>query len=279
MALPPPACYRPFLSGRYEAGMGLSPLGTDFGQNERDRMVFQRDREHDLYRQAKADAMAHGASTCFDQDDCPERLRKAVTEWAVQQMDHAAIPRASDNLQTMVAGLQEDMAIVRCNEDRDWVCWAHICLPSGWDPGKVIGQSFAHIHQVVPGMETLVKSGHKIARHMTLQGPWVRFVWGLQFDDRLDQHPDRRTNARFDPTQGNMWLRVERQLLVPFADHDAAVFVIRPYVYDLHRALADGSHREALIAALNSMSPASRRYKNVFDGFDQIISHIQSQTD
>jgi hypothetical protein len=58
--------------------------------------------------------------------------------------------------------------------------------------------------------------------------PRYRFVWGLQTHPKLDCHPLRTPRPGFNGRE--LWLRVERQVLLPLPEHDALVFLIHPYV-------------------------------------------------
>ena len=51
---------------------------------------------------------------------------------------------------------------------------------------------------------------------MIERGPYVRFVWTLSADDCLDHHPEEGNRLPWDSHQGRGWLRVERQVTVPF---------------------------------------------------------------
>ena len=57
--------------------------------------------------------------------------------------------------------------------------------------------------------------------------------------------------------------------------HKAALFVIRPFVLTVNEALPDASDAEKLIAALRSMSPESRRYKNIDASFDPLLTFLE----
>jgi hypothetical protein len=56
--LPRPPRYYPLAHGKYEVAAGLRPLGTDFGNGDTDRKVFQFDSEFPRYRRTKELARA-----------------------------------------------------------------------------------------------------------------------------------------------------------------------------------------------------------------------------
>ncbi|MDX1566078.1 MAG: DUF3445 domain-containing protein, partial [Phycisphaeraceae bacterium] len=144
--------------------MGLRSVETDFGNGHRDRRILQRDRDHAAYRRAKQAVFELDPNLCTGRVDCPQDLLDAAGKLLSDAAVRASIRLNGERLEQWALELQEDLAIVRWDAGHDWVCWAHICLPSGWDPSKVIGKSFSDIHRVVPGMDRLVQSGLKIAR-------------------------------------------------------------------------------------------------------------------
>jgi len=160
---------------------------------------------------------------------------------------------------------------------REWVSMLDVRLPSGWDPAKKIGHSFADVHAPVPGMDTINRAGPTVVKMMIDKPPMQRFVWGVQYDDTLAHHPRRRTRGGFDPDRPNVFVRVERQVTVGFPSVRAALFIIRLYVYPLEALSAD--ERSALADAIESMSPEARRYKGVDQHTEALLKHIRMTGD
>lgn len=161
---------------------------------------------------------------------------------------------------------QDDFAVVRLCDGRDWVAALHVSLPSHWSPERVIGKSFAATHTVVPGMK--LASSAQMVEAMIHSGPFERYAWGVQFDSRLDGHPERPA-ARFNSSDPKVYVRVERQVTVGFPAHGAALFLIQPHLFG-----EDEVDRLALLEGLRQMTPEQRRYKAVADCFDALCAHL-----
>ena len=82
--------------------------------------------------------------------------------------------------------------------------------------------------------------------------------------------PPPPPQSPFDPERPAAWLRVERQCILGLPEHDAAVFTIRTFLHDLRTLRCDASIANPLAAAIGSMSPEARRYKNLGTSADAI---------
>jgi hypothetical protein len=103
---------------------------------------------------------------------------------------------------------------------------------------------------------------------MIERGPHVRFVWTLKPDDHLDHHPDLAHPGW--SMDGPGYLRVERQVTVPFAEVGAALFLIRTYLYPF--ASLSPAERATLAEAVRTMPPAAAAYKGIAPARDVILS-------
>lgn len=166
----------------------------------------------------------------------------------------------------------EDMAVVRVNAatGTDETTALHLCAPSHWRAEDKIGHGFLSTHLPVPGMEKISAASGPLLKGVMERGPFVRFTWGIEFDDRLNHHPDAppgiassEWNRRvFDPRADvPAYLRVERQVFWGLPEASVFVFAIRVYLTD---ALDLPREEQMLLArALRSMSPESRAYKGL----------------
>ena len=150
-----------------------------------------------------------------------EAIRDAACRFLVE---HYPIPLDRPHtLDGLAMQIQEDLAIVRAR-GRDWVAAVHACFPSGWRPEEKVGQPFAALHRVVPGMK--LDNSAQIVEAMIRSGPFERYAWGVQFEPRMDGHPSH-PKAPFDPTAPRIFVKVERQVTIGFPEHDAALFLMR----------------------------------------------------
>ena len=148
-----------------------------------------------------------------------------------------------------------DLAVVKLDREgpkpADWLCYVHVWLPSGWEPEHAADRSFRELHAPVP----IVKPGHReagagvFANLLSSATPRYRFVWGLQTHPKLDAHPLRTPPPAFDGA--DLWLRVERQVLLPVPEHEAVIFLIHPFVDPVDRLTAEQG--ASLVAAVRDM--------------------------
>ena len=180
--------------------------------------------------------------------------------------------------------VQEDFALCRQAQERDFLCALHICAPSHWSPEVKIGQSFFQVHAPVPGIEKLNRSASQMVQAMIHKGPFVRFVWSFVTDERLNHHPQpppgwdlaewkgRSFHLQNDPP---FFLRVERQTTFGFPELNFAFFSIRISFWSANEIRADEQKRQNLLGALHSMSPESRRYKGVENCFSELTAWLK----
>ena len=305
--LPPPARYRPWLSGRYETGPGLHRLGTDFGNGRLDGHLFQVDCEWPGYLEAKHEARAEalhkyvatalapgeeGALARFIIEtlsrESPDlftwtpvsgggrlhcRPSGEILEVDGQGRLQAARggghrPPYAGVFDALACQVQEDLVLVRV-DGGDSVCALHVCFPNHWAPADKLGQDFAALHAPVPGMERTRARGPVLLQAALEKGPYVRFAWGLATDTRLNHHPEPPPGhdpeawqgRRFDPSRPRLFVRVERQALSGLPGTRLVLFTIRTRFTDV--TALDDAELDALVRALDSMSPAQRRYKGL----------------
>ncbi len=175
--------------------------------------------------------------------------------------------------------IQPDLAVVvRDVKGIDRVAAVHVCGVSHWRPVEKLGQSFFQTHTVVPGMERINAAASKMVDAMINQGPFVRFVWGVESDDRLNHHPDAPAEWDQEEWYGRLfdrypfWGRVERQTLLGLPSVDTSLFVIHPKT--IAGPSIRGPERGALLAAVQSMSVEARLYKGVDTHFEALVAQL-----
>ena len=260
---------------------GLFAFGTDFGNGAADTRFFQFDAQVEetlaakravLERfgplpgalcRTKAEVDAHRAVLSFMdatlREEAPERWGGEPRAPAEPGEHYAAIARR----------IQEDFAVVHVDASgANAIIAAHVCFPSGWRPERILGRDFSTIHAPIPEFERVGAAASKLVDAMLTRGPYVRFVWTVSPDAALDHHPDHWERLSFSDQAARGYLRVERQLTVPFPDVSASLFLIRTYLYPFDSL--DEPERRVLRSAIDGMSPALRRYKGLL-GFEPRI--------
>ncbi|MFA6108264.1 MAG: heme-dependent oxidative N-demethylase subunit alpha family protein, partial [Candidatus Latescibacterota bacterium] len=157
----------------------------------------------------------------------------------------------------------------------------HLCFPYRWTAEEKIGLDFVTMHLPVPGIENFRRPG--MVNIMLQKGPLVRFVWEVVTDTRLNHHPEpppgvpleRWQRRPFDPEDPRFFLRVERVVIWSFPDQEAALLAVRVSFQDGAAIRRDPTRRDALCAAIASMSPESLRYKGLAEYRDQILAWLQ----
>jgi hypothetical protein len=263
------ARYFPITARPLRMSAGLNRFGTDFGQAERDREFFQVDGERARYLVAKRQAPAE--RRVFGTDHAASRrARKAALAWmrdtlareAPDVLVSAAHDRdARDEFDALARSLQEDFCVLGAGEDyAGRAALIDVRFPSGWRPERLRDASFLATHAPVPGFPGDAQAAQSMVRAMVERGPFVRFVWTLSPDARLDRHPDLLGMASWQRPEG-VFLRVERQVTVPLKAADASLFLIRVYVYPFGELTSDQQART--LAALAAMPDEIRAYKHL----------------
>jgi len=293
--LPAPARYFPVkpLPLRMEAG--LARLGTDFGNGTADRLFFQVDDRLDAYLAAKR-AVPPSRHALLARDDAERSVHEEVAAWlrATLAREHPERLAAADaeargssapTLFCVARVVQEDLVVLRRLPDgrgrREGVdadggtsaIGVHVSLPSGWRPERIHGTSFGFIHGPVPDFAKHPDAERSMVAAMVERGPYVRFVWTVATDDRLDQHPDGPPRAPWR-ADGPGFLRVERQLTVPFPAVDASLFLIRVYLYAFPSLTPD--ERGVLARAVEAMPDTVARYKGLAEARGAIVAAVRA---
>lgn len=307
--LPSPAIYTPWTNGLYQVAPALRPLGTDFGNGDADQRIFQLDTELDKYQQNKRTALRERRGKYVRGWKLSREVERAAIEFIVTRLvveypdrftadwegDARVLESAgrrwilpatgpetdSPALDLLMRLVPEDLAIVSTGPG-DWISYLHLCSPSHWAAEEKIGRSFFDTHVPIPGFERVNAAAAGLVDAMVNKGPFVRFVWAVESDDRLNHHPEpppggnaEEWNGR-DFSRGRFWVRTERQVLHGLPDVGAALFTIRVNYLPDDVVLASEELRTTLIAGIRSMSPASLEYKGLAKGREDLLSLLKA---
>lgn len=158
----------------------------------------------------------------------------------------------SDNILDLALRLEEDVAVMYQGKLAA-ICF---CFPSGFKPNEIIGMPLSDIHKSVADGEMLVKSSPGIARVMTEQPSFKRWVWGINTNPDLSNHPETKKNI--DPRRiEDLYFRAETQTTASI-DKDTSLFFVKVDVIPLKEVL-----NQRIIDSVNSMSDAVLTYKNL----------------
>lgn len=270
------ARYFPVKPSVFRFQAGLLPFGSDCGNGVADALYFQFDAQAEHYLQAKA-RVAATRHAVLARNDAEARAHARVLDWigATLQREHPdRFPDRPASLRAVGARVQEDLVIIQRGPDgRDAAIGVDVSFPSDWRPERIVGTDFRFIHGPVPGFADTDTQARALVGAMIDRGPYVRFVWTLKADDHLDHHPDLEHPA-WSP-HGPAFLRVERQVTVPFADVGAALFLIRTYLYRL--AALSPEERGVLAHAVRTMPAPAADYKGISGRRELILSLLDER--
>jgi len=183
----------------------------------------------------------------------------------IEQQGPAHVTRPY-TLRSVAMQVQEDIAIQRIEDGRDWLAAVHVCFPSDWRPEEKIGKPLREIHAPIPGMN--LDASYKLAETMVHHGPFMRFVWSVVYEDRINFHPDQPRRS-FDPANPNVFVKVERQITWGFPDLGAALFILRQFI-----VRPPDVDLPALAAACINMNEEQRAYTGISD---ELIGWLQQR--
>ena len=311
-----PCHYFPFRKGIYEVVPGLQPLGTDFGNGKKDSNIFQIDQEFHSYHQNKETCRKEGIKKYvhFDEfnGDISQKIVKFCLERLVKEYPKVFHLKNGKNNQKIFQNLltkeelifnkefslnsshylnafdalafqvQEDLAVwcLDFKSKRNWLSAIHLCAPNHWSPREKIGKDFRKVHAPVANNEKIIRPAPSLVEAMVFKGPFVRFVWGLATDRRLNHHPDppkgedqKEWRGRvFDPKNPTLFVRIERQTLFGFSKVGASLFTIRTYFLDCKDL--SKNDQQKLTLAIKSMNEDEKKYKGLDRDFGSIINWL-----
>ena len=181
--------------------------------------------------------------------------------------------------------IQEDLALVQLDRNsNDYLAALHLCAPNYWSAQDKIGRPFTAVHQPVAGIENINRRHREIIGAMINKSPFVRFAWGLTTDTRLNHHPvpphgidaESWHGRKFNSQSPELYMRVERQCIQGFPEHDAALFSIRTFFSDVTQLKHHSLKREALLSAINSMTRENLVYKGLLDSKKDILLWLET---
>ena len=287
------ARYFPVADKPFVMKAGFYPWGTDFGNAERDQLYFQKDQYFDEYTRTKeqVDSSQHWV---INEHSTHQELHRRALLWILthlesdfeccldadfkdqytsichhlQQTKLFSSSELSSLYHQISLFVQEDLALLS-NQPQSSLIMGEISMPSFWDPKEIKGASFWEIHHHVPKFPRDERNAHRLGDLISQKGPFVRFVWTVANDSRLDHHPQKgRTPWEKDQP---LWLRVERQTTVPF-EGLGALFLIRTYLYPFKDLSVD--QHKILALAIQKMSPEIAKYKGLWAGKEVILDAL-----
>jgi len=194
----------------------------------------------------------------------------------------AALPTALRPSALLALAFEEDFAVI--DGASATIPWLAVCLPSRWAPEEKIGRHFAEVHAPVADNAMLVAASASLARLVTGDERWERFVWTISADPRLHQHPARGgpdwpagSEVGAEALVAQAFFRTERQTFIPIAGSGKAIFTIHVDSVALADAVTSADAARRLHDAIASMSPAVLAYRRLDAVRDRLLAWLASR--
>lgn len=158
----------------------------------------------------------------------------------------------SDNIVDLALMLEEDVAVMHQGKLAA-ICF---CFPSGFKPGEIVGMPLSDIHKPVADGEQLVKASPSIARVMCEQSSFRRWVWSINMNPDLSNHPSTKKDI-VPQSIDDLYFRVETQTTAS-VDEETSLFFVKVDVVPLREVWC-----QQILDSLNSMSEEILTYKNL----------------
>lgn len=308
--LPAAARYTPWLRHTDPLAAGLYRFGHDLGNRVLDQQLFQFDNEFPRYRANLVANRAERLDKYYARENLSTPLARAVNRLLLAELlgehpelfrmqvamegpavscaltgeqlrfsaagellgaDSHVAPGYVDGLDALAAQVQEDIAVLQRDAQHHYRVRAlHLCCPNHWGADTRIGEDFTALHGPVPGFNARHPHGEQLLDAVAQRGPYLRFVWGLASDTRLNHHPEPAAGVDPAAWQGRaleqantLSVRIERQVLRAIPGSGAVLFTIRTLFTDTDTLPREA--RLALAEQLLRMAEGLLRYKGIRD--------------
>jgi hypothetical protein len=169
---------------------------------------------------------------------------------------------------------EADFLLLKSGDDGEMVLHGGcVCFPSSWAFEEKLGRPLPWIHDAVPGLNAALQQ--PIGRFLDRLRPgtaYTRWNWGLSRWPQLNQHPSLGLTKLAPPLAvDDVWLRLEDQALVALPETGGVLFGIRIWVVSLGAVQADTDAAHRLHRAIATMPEPMLRYKNLWDGKDELL--------
>jgi len=222
----------------------------------------------------------------------PQHYRK--TDGGIEVQGVSPVPAPSLDAPLVAASLlvQEDLILMRRDDDGWRLAAGSLCFPSSWTLTEKFGKPLHTIHVPVPGFGPGSRPDELIARMFDgLQGQAMeRFNWSIQAGDAL-YHPlsnvqrdDRATSrpSRFADNgeiDASAFIRVERQTLRKLPVSRDVLFTIRIHLDPL-AVLTRHPERAKLVVSfasqLMALDTAQLDYKGLTADRDRLVAWLEA---
>ena len=204
--------------------------------------VFISHPNQEIIQQKKIELEKHGADLWAQGPRVDQIVKKAAEQCNVY----------TDDIIDLALMLEEDVAVMHKGRLAA-ICF---CFPSGFIPSERIGMLLGDIHKPVGDGEQLVKASPGIARVMTEQPSFRRYVWTVTNNPNLSNHPSTRIDT-IPQSIDDLYFRWETQTTAR-VDNNTSLFFVKMDVVPLRTVW-----NRKILDSINSMTDAVLKYKNL----------------
>ena len=218
------------------------PYTTIPNMNKNSGVVFNPSPDQTIIKQKKQELEKYGSDLYGQVPGWEKVIARAAEHCNVY----------SNNIVDLALRLEEDVAVMYQGRLAG-ICF---CFPSGFIPSQRVGLTLAEIHKPVADGAMLVKASPGIARVMTEQDSFRRYVWTVTNNLDLSNHPENKKDT-LPQDIDDLYFRYETQTTAR-VDSDTSLFFVKVDVLPLRFV-----YSQEIIDSLNSMTPAVLEYKNL----------------
>jgi hypothetical protein len=202
--------------------------------------------------------------------------------WGVSFADFVEPPSSPvERLVALGGRVEPDVVLLRGDDQGTHrVVAGVVCFPSSWGLADKLGRTMFDVHGPVPGLnEPLARPIETFLTKLEAGVPWLRDNWGLCRDGRLNHHPSiPRRPLDETVTADEVYVRVERQLLVRPSEADGVLFGIRVEPIPLTSLFVDRAAVTGLARALGTMSDEAAHYKGLLRARSRLLSILDGDS-
>ena len=288
-----PFLHTPYASGRPSFSIGLAPIDLNDWIEQDDLLVEELALKETILAQEGAAAFAALEGSEAGQAEVlqllaahlpmryPEVYRREGEVLRIMPASRAIALEGAPALLTASRLVQEDLLLMRCDDEGWRLVAGSLCFPSTWVLAEKIGRPMNAIHAPVSGYAG--KMAGMVARifdNLKAEQLVERFNWSIYGDARLRYAQSKQDPLRrFPPGQSaaHAHIRVERQTLRRLPLSGDILFTVRVYVDPASALVADPRGRElarALHDRLAALSPDELAYKGIVEARERLLASL-----
>lgn len=291
--------FQPYSSPARPFIIGLAPLDSDaFLLLDKERLAFRAQKQA-LYDAHYDDVCRARSDTVDGQTEAARLITQClmsqhaasftVTEETITDKQSGISFERPERSATPLADaallVQDDLLLMRRQDDGWRLVAASLCFPSSWNLHEKFDKPLEAIHGPVPMDEKMHLRIRRIFDSMRISVPLWRENWGITSDG--DLRHDRRENQRIparENVHGDLHLRVEYQTLhkLPGGAKDTAgdilftVGVRTRAMRDIARSEIGKKTLQSLLDHYRAMPASQRDYKGLGEDPDALIGRLET---